>query len=134
MKSKLPSAISYSEENTKHVKPTLIIRSLMNFEVPFFSIMRTEKKPDSKKIEAFASYWYTCRPHSSTLRLELYSLSRILLQNLAAKIWEVHEWLSPSSLRKLSKNPSYGIVAFFFQDENFIIFVKTLYNLSNYIF
>ena len=48
-KSNQPSKISYNEENTKHVKPTLITRSLTNFKVPFVSIIKTEKKPDSKK-------------------------------------------------------------------------------------
>ena len=53
VKSKLPSKISYNEENTKHVKPTLITRSLTNFKVPFVSIIRTEKKPDIKKESSF---------------------------------------------------------------------------------
>ena len=49
VKSNFPSEISYSEENTKHVKPTLIKRSLKKCNVPFLSKTRTAKKPDSKK-------------------------------------------------------------------------------------
>ena len=49
VKLKLPSEISYSEENIKHVKPTLIKRSLKKCDIPFLSITRIAKKPDSKK-------------------------------------------------------------------------------------
>ena len=107
------------------------MRSFKNCEIPFLSITRIAKKPDSEKNRGIRQLLMK-RPniltHSSAV---LYSLYHRLLRNRAPKIKEVHGLPNPSSLRTLLKNLNYGAVAHLLHNLTRLKDVKVLLRKDN---